>query len=69
MTTDSNIEDYFAQLRATDELADDDEDISPEELAEADAAYQDYLDGRDLSNRSKGVLTGVYELETTGFCF
>jgi hypothetical protein len=47
MTTDSNIEDYFAQLRATDEFVDEDEDISPEELAEADAAYQDYLDGRD----------------------
>lgn len=30
-----------------DEEADDDEDISPEELAEADAAYQDYLDGHD----------------------
>jgi len=28
-----------------DEEADDDEDNSPEELAEADAAYQDYLDG------------------------
>lgn len=47
MTTKSNSEDYFAQLRTTGKLADADEDISPEELAEADAAYQDYLDGRD----------------------
>lgn len=41
----TNIEDYFTRLREKSEFADD--EISPEELAEADAAYQDYLNGRD----------------------
>ncbi len=47
MTTNQNIEDYFAQLQAKGEFADDEEEIPPSELAEADAAYQDYLVGRD----------------------
>ncbi len=47
MTTNQNIEDYFAQRQASGEFADDAEEIPSEELVEADAAYQDYLAGRD----------------------
>jgi len=46
MATNSNIEDYFAQLQVKGEFPDE-EEIPPEELAEADAAYQDYLNGSD----------------------
>lgn len=40
------VDDYLDQALASGEFADD-EDISPEELAESEAAYQDYLSGRD----------------------
>lgn len=41
------VDDYLDQVLASGEFADD-EDISPEELVESEAAYQDYLSGRDL---------------------
>jgi len=55
MTTHQNIEDYFAQLQAKGEFADDEEEILPEELTEADAAYQDYLAGRDSGSSLEEV--------------
>lgn len=46
MTTNQNTEDYTAQLliAAEDEEG---EEITDEEWAEMEAAYQDYLSGRD----------------------
>lgn len=40
------VDDYLDQVLASGDFVDDD-DISPEELAESEAAYQDYLSGRD----------------------
>lgn len=40
------VDDYLNQALTSGEFADD-EDITPEELAESEAAYRDYLSGRD----------------------
>ena len=46
MTTNPNIEDYTARLLAADDDKEG-EEITDEQWAQMQAAYQDYLSGRD----------------------